>query len=265
MEKNFLNLKNVLKKHCKGRSVYYIPNSGNWGDGLIRYGTLKFFKEINLDVKEISLSELNHLESKKSHKKWFHFFRKKPIVIYGGGGGWCKLWNHSTEYVNKLQDKYNVIVLPSTYESSYIIPNTLFFIRDQFESKQNMPQATFCDDMAFYIGDEFLNEKQGKGTGYFFRTDAEKADQINIPLDNNDISLKENHLADISLFFEAIDQFSVIHTDRLHVSIAAVLLKKEVHLYPGSYFKNKAVYLSSMKDRFENVTFHENFKYKSIK
>ena len=261
MEKSFQDLEKVLKEICKGRPVYYIPNPGNWGDGLIRYGTLKFFKKINLDFKEVSIKELNHIESETNHKSWFPVFQKKPVVIYGGGGAWCKLWNHSTKYINKLQNKYNVIVLPSTYESTYVSHNTIFFTRDKFESKQNMPQATFCHDMAFYIGDDFLSDMESEGTGYFFRTDKESADQINIPSENHDISLDGNHLSDVPLFFESINQFSVIHTDRLHVSIAAALLKKEVHLYPGSYFKNKAVYLSSIKGRFKNVIFHEDFNF----
>lgn len=257
MEKTFSDLEKMIKAKCKGRTVYYVPNQGNWGDGLIRYGTLKFFKKINLNFKEVSIKELKHLESEKSHKSWFAFFQKKPVVIYGGGGAWCKLWSHSTKYVNTLQTKYNVIVLPSTYESTYVIPNTFFFTRDKFESKQNMPEAIFCHDMAFFIGDAFSNENKGAGTGYFFRTDVESAGQISIPAENRDISLEGKYLSDVTLFFKTINQFSVIHTDRLHVSIAAALLKKEVHLYPGSYFKNKAVYLSSMKEHFKNVMFHE--------
>lgn len=259
MQKSFKNLEKILKKKCRRSRVYYIPNSGNWGDGLIRYGTLKFFKKINLDFTEVSsVKELNRLESEKNHTSWFPFFQKKPVVIYGGGGGWCKLWNHSTKIVNELKDQYSVIVLPSTYESTYTIPNTIFFTRDKFESKQNMPQAIFCHDMAFFIGNEF-SSKQGGGTGYFFRTDEESASKINIPSENRDISLEKRHLTDIAPFFDAINHFSVIHTDRLHVSIAAALLKKEVHLYPGSYFKNKAVYLSSLQGHFKNVMFHEDF------
>ncbi len=260
MQNSFNNLEKILKKKCKGAPVYYLSNPGNWGDALIRQGTLKFFKKIDLDYKELSFKELIDLDSTKSSKGWFSLFRKKATVIYGGGGAWCKLWNHSVGYVSKLQGKYNVIVLPSTYESVYTIPDTIFLTRDKFESKQNMPQSTFCHDMAFYIGDDFVSGKKGEGEGYFFRTDKESANQINFPLRNHDISLDGNHFSDISSFFESIDKFSTIYTDRLHVSIAAALLGKKVHLYPGSYFKNRAVYLSSLKDYFDNIIFHEDFE-----
>jgi exopolysaccharide biosynthesis predicted pyruvyltransferase EpsI len=47
-------------------------------------------------------------------------------------------------------------------------------------------------------------------------------------------------------------------TDRLHVAIASSLMGKEVHLYAGSYFKNKEVFLSTLKEYFPNVLFHDN-------
>ena len=260
MQSSFINLEKILKKKCRGAPVYYLSNPGNWGDALIRQGTLKFFDKIGLDFKELSYKELVELELTKNRKSLFSLFRKKPTVIYGGGGAWCKLWNHSVKYIDKLKDRYNIIVLPSTYESSYSVPNTTFFTRDKYESIRNMPQSTFCHDMAFYIGDDFVSGQKGKGEGYFFRTDKESAKQIDIPSGNYDISLAGNHLSEVAPFFEALDQYSTIHTDRLHVSIAAALLGKKVHLYPGSYFKNKAVYLSSLKDNFDNVIFHKDFE-----
>ena len=251
MQDKFTILEETLKAECGRGPLYYFPNSGNWGDGLIRYGTLKFFYDINLNYKELTKSNIDQLS----------LLNRGGTVIYGGGGGWCKLWNHSVDYVTKLKQRFNVIVLPSTYELIYSIPNTIFFCRDMFESKQNMPSATFCHDMAFYIGKHFLRKGKGSGKGYFFRCDAESANRIKIPSCNNDISLKGNHLSEVSQFFDEINRFAVIYTDRLHVSIAACLLKKEVHLYPGSYFKNRAVYLSSMKDYFENVYFYKKFDF----
>lgn len=247
MQDEFTTLKETLST-VRGRGpLYYFPNPGNWGDGLIRYGALKFLYDVNLNYRELTMSR----------RDWRLPVFRRGTVIYGGGGGWCELWNHSLDYVTEFTQRFNVVVLPSTYESSYSIPNTTFFCRDMFESKQNMPDATFCHDMSFYIGEEFATRGKGSGKGYFFRSDAESANRIRIPSCNNDIGLKGNHLSEVSPFFDEIDRFAVVCTDRLHVAIAACLLKKEVHLYPGSYFKNRAVYLSSMKDHFEGVHFHE--------
>ena len=197
----------------------------------------------------------------RDKKSWMLPLLRGGTVIYGGGGGWCNLWNFSTKSVTKLNKRFNVIVLPSTYEFIYSIPGTNFFCRDLFESKQNMPDATFCHDMAFYIGKQFLGKGKGSGKGYFFRCDPESANKIKIPSNNNDISNKGNQLSNVSQFFDEINRFEVIFTDRLHVSIAACLLEKEVHLYPGSYFKNRAVYMSSMKYNFENIHFHDKFDF----
>ncbi len=246
----FTILEEALKRECGRGPVYYLPNPGNYGDGTIRYGTLKFFNDINLDYKEV-----------RTKRGDWHFSSliRGGTVIYGGGGAWCKLFNNAVGHVTRLAQRFKVIVLPSTYEFSYSIPNTIFFCRDMFESKQNMPDAIFCHDMAFYIGKHFSLKDKGSGKGYFFRTDKGSANKINIPQGNNDISRKGGTFSDINLFFEEINKFSIIYTDRLHVSIAACLLEKEVHLYPGSYFKNRAVYMSSMEGYFDNVYFHEDF------
>ncbi|OZG73426.1 hypothetical protein BTA51_10395 [Hahella sp. CCB-MM4] len=248
MQKEFASLKEKINEITNGKPVYYLANYGNWGDGLIRHGTLKFFDHIGLKYKELSIDK----------KDWILPFLRGGTVIYGGGGAWCSHWNHSENYVRKLKNRFKVLVLPSSYETPYSIDNTTFYRRDEFQSKENMPQADFCHDMAFFIGDDFYKGPCGKGVGYFLRTDDESAKQIEIPKTNLDLSKKGNYLTDAKGFFEEINKYEVIYTDRLHVSIAGYLLKKEVHLFAGSYFKNKAVYMSSMSHA-DNVHFHENY------
>jgi hypothetical protein len=179
-------------------------------------------------------------------------------LIYGGGGGWCRLWNHSIGTLKRVQRLFrHVVVLPSTYELAYSLPNATFFCRDRYESRENMPQATFCHDLAFYLGRQAAAPGSGKGT--FFRTDAESAHPGQLPASNNDISLRGGHLWDTAPFVQAVADCAEVYTDRLHVAIAACLLGRTVHFYPGAYFKNRAVYLSSMQDYFENVRFCERY------
>ena len=42
----FDNLKQIIKEKCKSKKVIYFPNPGNWGDGILRYATLKLFEDI---------------------------------------------------------------------------------------------------------------------------------------------------------------------------------------------------------------------------
>ena len=60
-------------------------------------------------------------------------------------------------------------------------------------------------------------------------------------------------------FFDYIAGNSVIHTDRLHIAIGSCLLGKEVHMYPGRYFKNRAIFDASITGYFENVHLHDVF------
>jgi exopolysaccharide biosynthesis predicted pyruvyltransferase EpsI len=246
MRDKFSMLAETLKEACGNGPVYYLPNPGNFGDAMIRYATLKFFHDIKLNVRELTTSK----------KDWLLPILTGGTVIYGGGGGWSSLWTHSERYVTRMKRRFRVIVLPSTFERSYALGDTIVFCRDLYESQQNMPHAMFCHDMAMYLEKDLL-PAGGRGIGYYFRTDKESANRFEIPAGNTDISIAGNHLTDVRWLFETINSVSVVHTDRLHVSIAAGLLGKEVHLYAGSYFKNRAVYLSSMKNCFDNIAFHE--------
>lgn len=173
-------------------------------------------------------------------------------------GSWCQYWNDGENIVNKLYKRFKVIVLPSSYQKKVQFKkNVTFFSRDKFDSQQNIPESIFCNDMAFYLGK--IEAPKGKGIGYFFRTDVETSNKIKLPENNRDLSLEGTDNSDIYPFLAAISEYETIYTDRLHIAIAAALMGREVHLYPGSYFKIKAIYESSIKDYFDNVHFHEDF------
>ncbi|HNW26533.1 MAG TPA: polysaccharide pyruvyl transferase family protein [Candidatus Gastranaerophilaceae bacterium] len=254
MKSDFLELEKIIKEKSESKPIYYIPNPGNWGDAIIRYATLKFFKDTNIKYEEIKNISLKII---------IKAFFKGATFIYGGGGAWCNCWNHSQHVVNKILDlkkickKINVIILPSTFENTYDLPEVTVFVRDKFESKENMPQGIFCHDMSFYI--DKMNVLPGDEIGYLFRTDKESSGSIIAPKENIDISSMGNELSDVNHLYKFLSKYSVIHTDRMHIAIAGCHLQREVHLYQGGYFKNKAIYQSSLKDNFDNVFFHEEF------
>lgn len=247
MKTTFDELAAFLKPRCIPGRTFYLPNPGNWGDGLIRHGALKFFRHYGIEAVEFPMNK----------KAWLGPLVRGGTVIYGGGGAWCGMHTHSERVVRMLSRRFQVVVLPSTYDREFSIPRTSFFVRDQHESDGFMASAKFCHDMAFFIGDDFKTGETGQGEAYFFREDRESARRIPIPAGNVDLSQKGNHLTAVDGFFEAINRYRVIHTDRLHVCVAASLLGKEVHLHPGAYFKNRAIYESSLKPFFKNTQFHD--------
>lgn len=126
--------------------------------------------------------------------------------------------------------------------------------RDLYESKYYCPRSIFCHDMAFYLKDKIISQHSDmEKIGFFFRTDEESACNIELPKVNMDISRWGNETTPIMPFVNKIDGYDVINTDRLHVAIVACILGKKVNFYKGNYFKNEAVFKSSMKDYFKNV------------
>jgi len=250
MYKEFILLGDTIKTICKTGPVYYYPNPGNYGDSLIRYGTIKFLNDLGIDyIEQSGFSRLRKL-------------RPVGTLIYGGGGAYSTHYNRGTTVALLSKRFKNVIVLPSTFEITDNIrnlSNVTFFRRDQYESKKNLTHSFFCHDMAFYIGS--IQAEKGKGKGYFFRTDKESKGTIVLPKSNYDISNTGNESTPVYRFFDEISKYEKIYTDRLHVAIAASLMNEEVHLYSGNYFKIKAIYLSSLKANYPHTYFYDSIDF----
>lgn len=97
-----------------------------------------------------------------------------------------------------------------------------------------------------------------------FRTDGERT-EASVPSDNLDLSdlflfgtrdANISHLGAQHLL-RYLDTFDEVRTNRLHLAIGAAVLGKRVTLYPGSYFKNRAVWEFSLRDRFSTVEWGE--------
>jgi exopolysaccharide biosynthesis predicted pyruvyltransferase EpsI len=154
----------------------------------------------------------------------------------------------------------HLVVLPSTYEFDVSNIKGKMYRRDEFESKDTNPRADFCHDMAFYLtisdsADVFKNTQPTKEVGLLMRTDKEAFNSsVNMPTGNIDISCKGDHMSNGDAFLQEIASFESIYTDRLHVCIAGIVSGCKVQLYPGSYFKIKRIFESSIEGNFDNVT-----------
>ncbi len=163
MQKEFSQLAKVLLDPSRRRPYYYMNNRGNWGDELIRQGTLKFFHDIGFHYYELALR-------KGKVFRLFEYYLPliiKGTLIYGGGAGWTHFWPRSYKIMNNIASSYRqVIVLPSTYEKRANFANITYFCRDRFESMEIIPEAKFCHDMAFYL--ESSVSRKGQRGGCLF-------------------------------------------------------------------------------------------------
>jgi len=251
----FDDLADFIQSNSSGHKVYYMPNPGNWGDGLINHATLLFLDDYGIKY-EI-------LPTKK--RKYYYWLlsvfkiKKNSLLLYGGGGGWNKLWGFPFHKFNNQGLKKlfnNIIVLPSTFVEFIDNDKFNYFARDKFESLLNNPKAKFCPDMALYLATKDLSKykTKTKKVGHFYRTDKESSHHIEIPNDNVDISFNGDYLDHYDKLFKDIGNYETIYTDRLHICITGFLLDVDVYFFNGAYFKNEAIYKSIFK-KYKNIHF----------
>ena len=255
----FDRLAEVLMRAARGRKVVFLQNPGNFGDALIRHGTLRFFEDIGLEVTEL---DMGRRDAKLVAVARAALERgARPLFLYAGGGAWCRAGDHGGRNVRRLEWLTSeIIVLPTTFEHFGLRRPLTVFRRDEFESRAAAPQSLFCHDMALYLAlvepDRLLSGRTppDRRFGMMFRTDVERrVEGYSSCRDNVDLSAQGDHLSDPSRFLREIDRYETIFTDRLHVAIGAALLGKSVRLVTGSYFKIAAIYRSSLAGVFDNV------------
>tara|TARA_R110000850_G_scaffold264954_2_gene394292 strand:- start:10569 stop:11378 length:810 start_codon:yes stop_codon:yes gene_type:complete len=252
----FDHLESDLRLMAEIGTLVYVGNPGNWGDALIAAGTKKFFYDRGIKVKYLSLSAALSCSALGLRLK---LGTLKPIMIFAGNGAFIKDYKRKAQIESIFGKFYHNLILPSTYgmalDTRSANRSVIMYRRDQYQSSDFSPQSKFCHDMAFTLiaPEVFVN----KESGFFFREDVESPKNILLPKNNRDLSNEGNASSSVNEFFNIVGSFSKIYTNRLHVAIAGSLLNREVHLFPNSYFKNEAIYKSSLKPFFLNTHFHE--------
>lgn len=256
---DFENLADRLRSITAARPIVFVVNPGNWGDALIREGAEQFLRFYEFDYASVHLKDLEkrrvNLQDIKRQIR-----HDDPVMVYNGCGAFS---SHYTilDRVQKLANHFSsVALLPCTINTDMGLnqfpSDTHIFVRDRFESQAALPSAPFCHDMAFFL--DLIGQPPEKTEDYFFRDDREAPlESVLLPdgVENRDLSKEGKAQHPVDGFIRAIAQCETVHTNRLHVGIAAALLGRQTNLSANDYFKIRAIYDSSISSAFPNVDF----------
>jgi exopolysaccharide biosynthesis predicted pyruvyltransferase EpsI len=193
------------------------------------------------------------------------------LILFEGGGYMNDIWYGPVllKQVLKRHDQ-PIAVAPQSYwfESTDLMghfedgrPVTLFCReRRSLELLQGMSRPENVDikvsgDTALYIDVEELRPLIKPARGPYdlvcFRKDKESIitpEKKREIIESSDAPLVEDisKNGDVGDFISTVANASLVHTDRLHVAIAAHILGKEATLYPNRYHKNRGVYEYSL-------------------
>lgn len=253
-ESCFKNLADHIKKLAKSKTIIYIPNPGNFGDGLIRYASKTFMQEHSIQHIEINIGfRLGKLQLLQFLLKPNTFF------IYGGGGAWhqnCTFGMRNCRFISKFTK--HLLVLPSTYQLSTSGIRGTIYRRDNTYSVAAAPNSFFCHDMAFYLSicKETLNFPPACAPkALMLREDNESAlNKADIPENNLDLSARGNHMSNGDYFLRQVSKYHEITTDRLHVCIAGALMGRNMNFIFNNYPKSKSIFKSSIQTFLPTVS-----------
>lgn len=262
----FAALAGRIRELSAAREFLYFPLTGNWGDSLIRAGTVQFFANENLPhrtwynydfiSKTFSFRFPPRARWSMDENKIAQLAEVENLAVIGGGGGWCPPY-HATRRLADALSRYckHVVVLPHSYVLPPLDGEITYYCRDKDYSHQSVSNAVFCHDMAFYL--EPRPREAFKEIGLFFRGDRESKFGLGGVSGNLDVSRMDNELGDPEGFFDIIGRYEVIATDRLHVAIAGALLGRQTYVVGGTYWKIRSVFESSFRGNYPNVEFFD--------
>ncbi len=234
-----------------------VQPSGNFGDSLILWAL------------RIILAEAGavYIEPAWDGGGYPVISQEATAVIINGGGNMNQFWKTGVDALahtlQSVRPGVPVIVAPQSYHfqkhrpfSSYLpdLPgrDLTLFTREEYSLEfvdcMRSRAKVFTDhDLALNLRGEFKVPQSKDYQLVCVRTDRESRG-FSVSLQGavrvSDLSIQAQSFDD---FLERIGRASAVHTDRLHVAIAAALMDKDVTLYPNLYHKNQGVYEYSLR------------------
>jgi len=244
------DLKKYLSKY-KNTDIDFFRFPGNYGDSLIWHGTKKLLSLLNISERYVNISSPKY----------------NNVLFIDGGGNFVDYYSDVREFLIKKPALYSeIVILPHTIFGekqikvlNNISSNLTIFCREKvsakfLEDKLTHGKVYLWYDCAFY--NEFSPVSSGEGILNVFRLDKESILRA-LPESNSDLSYNGYATKPLNELINLLQKYEQVNTDRLHIAIGAMLLGKQVRLFPNSYYKNKAVFDYSL-ERFSNISFIES-------
>src|ERR1700755_2123489 len=116
LRRPFGELAEALLRAADGREVIFLQNYGNYGDSLIRFGTLRFFEDIGLRYREYDMMKRMH-KGMALAEGILDRLTDRHLFVYSGSGAWadaCKIG--STNVQRQFAANKNIFILPTTFQ-----------------------------------------------------------------------------------------------------------------------------------------------------
>ena len=206
----------------RGKMIMQFWGPGNVGDLLIHQGAQQLFAAYDITVTR----EADRAEA----------------VFYGGGGNMGPMYPGTR--LTRLEaravataHKLPLIVLPQSWTGLEELEADQFFAREN-RSLEFCPSAVLAPDLGLAYAPAIQLDEPQHDVGWFMRDDCERQ-QPAVAKNCGDPAALAATAED---YVRLAASCRVIHTDRLHFAIAAMIAGRESHLYANSYFKNEAIY-----------------------
>ncbi len=206
----------------RGATVMQFWGPGNVGDLLIRHGAEQLFAAYEMKVTTDAGCA--------------------NAVFYGGGGNMGPLYPGTRLTRLEARGVASAHGLPLNVQpQSWTGPEE--FEADQFFARENRslefcPRAVLAPDLGLAYAPAIQLDEQQHDVGWFMRADCERA-QPGVAKNSGDPAILAATAED---YVRMASCYRVVHTDRLHFAIAAMIAGREARLYANSYFKNEAMY-----------------------
>jgi exopolysaccharide biosynthesis predicted pyruvyltransferase EpsI len=234
-----------------GKKCLHVQANGNAGDRVIWRGTEQLLKHFGISFKSI-------------RPKFFieERIESYDIIMWAGGGNMGDLYPGERNLRNRVirvAKKLNLktVVLPQTWTGIDCPDVDEIYVRERVSQEMYAPHAVLKPDLGLYwnVPTQVLLKipplARRMPEGHFFRIDVES---LPTTLPVRDPAKECNNAIE---YAQLASKYRIIHTNRLHFGIAALMVGTKVVFYPGKTFKIRSIWDTWLKGRC-NCDFSES-------